>query len=551
MIGFIKELKGLGIIVKIIRLDNAGENNAFVKKAKSMGLGLKFEFTPTRSPQFNGKVERWFATMFGRVRAILNQGRINSVLQRAKFAGELMQTVTKVDNVLIKNKGEKSSYEKFWNKKAPYAKNLRIPLEIGVVSNLKNKRAKLENRGEKMIFMGYAEDHDGDVFRFWNPKTRRIIISRDVRWTNVIVNHTKPINSRKLVLKSLSTIEEESSDFTEESDKESEDDNVDENSDSEEEDIDHPEPTIEETEETVGDFDNDHESDEDEEMNLEGSDTEKADQTKVGQERPVTVGGSEEKVERAVTRSLAYEQRPREVKNLDIDMNYVAAAQSLPKPKRMKMDPVNELTWLKPKIKCEDMVSESSSKTPIPRNYKDIMNMKHCDKVRWLEAVEQEFTSMDERKVWTPIKLTRVPPKKKLFGTKWVFEEKDDGRLRARLVALGYAAGIPGLDYQDSFAPVVNDVTWRLMLMVYLSKCNNFEIDQIDIKTAFLYGDLDEPLFMYPPEGYSVPQGTVLMLNKAIYGLVIASRQWYIKWANYLMNKCGFNRSWIEPCLFW
>ena len=71
MIGFIKELKGLGIAVKITRLDNAGENVTFAKEAKKLGLGIEFEFTPTRSPQCNGEVERWFATMFGQVRVIL------------------------------------------------------------------------------------------------------------------------------------------------------------------------------------------------------------------------------------------------------------------------------------------------------------------------------------------------------------------------------------------------------------------------------------------------------------------------------------------------
>ena len=143
----------------------------------------------------------------------------------------------KVENVLIKKKGEKTSHEKFWGKKAPCANNLRIPLEIGIVSNLKNKRAKLENRGERMIFMGCAEDHSGDMFRFWNPKTRRIIISRDVRWTNLIVNHTKPVNNRRLVMKSLSTIEEEEEETTkDESDAES----ISEETDSDE---DHPQET--------------------------------------------------------------------------------------------------------------------------------------------------------------------------------------------------------------------------------------------------------------------------------------------------------------------
>ncbi len=70
-------------------------------------------------------------------------------------------------------------------------------------------------------------------------------------------------------------------------------------------------------------------------------------------------------------------------------------------------------------------------------------------------------------------------------------------------------------------------------------------------KTAFLCGDLEEPMHMKPPAGHSVPPNTILKLNKAICGLVIASRQWHNKWTHHLMNNCGFKQSWTEPRLFW
>ena len=86
-------------------------------------------------------------------------------------------------------------------------------------------------------------------------------------------------------------------------------------------------------------------------------------------------------------------------------------------------------------------------------------------------------------------------------------------------------AGIPGTDCQDSFAPVVNDMTWRVMSIICLSGSNGHHTDQVDTTTAFLHGDLDESLHMSAPEGCPVPQGTALMLNKAMCGLVVASRQ--------------------------
>ncbi len=347
MIAFIKELKGLGITVKCIRLDNAGENIAFAKNAKALGLGLKFEFTPTRSPQHNGKVERWTATMLGRVRAILNQGKITSKSDRAKFAGELMHTVTKVENVLVKEKGETSSYEKFWGKKAPHAKNLRIPLEMGVVSNLKKIKAKLDNRGQKMMFLGYAEDHAGDVFRFWNPKTRKVIVSRDVRWTNVIVNHTEPVNNRRMILKALTrtdadqeaSVEDPSED---ENNSSSNGDSDGDSSDSEtsakekhrdirrvhtvvNEETKQPEAEHEEDESSSSGSSDDEEGKEECESRAPSPDTE-ANNDSAEEDESTTVGGQENEPSRRVTRSMAPDSRPRELRNLDMNMNGTAAA---------------------------------------------------------------------------------------------------------------------------------------------------------------------------------------------------------------------------------
>ena len=79
-----------------------------------------------------------------------------------------------------------------------------------MVSNLKKIEAKMDNREIKMIVSGHAEDHAGDVHRFWNPNTKKMIISSDVRWTNTIVNHSKPVNNRKLILRNMTDFQGES-----------------------------------------------------------------------------------------------------------------------------------------------------------------------------------------------------------------------------------------------------------------------------------------------------------------------------------------------------
>jgi Reverse transcriptase (RNA-dependent DNA polymerase) len=84
-----------------------------------------------------------------------------------------------------------------------------------------------------------------------------------------------------------------------------------------------------------------------------------------------------------------------------------------------------------------------------------------------------------------------------LIGSKWVFKVKKDGTYCARLVALGYNQ-VPGDDFTDNYAPVINDVTFRLVLLIYLLRKMDSEI--IDVEAAFLYGIfLKEEIFMKSP----------------------------------------------------
>ena len=134
---------------------------------------------------------------------------------------------------------------------------------------------------------------------------------------------------------------------------------------------------------------------------------------------------------------------------------------------------------------------------------------------------------MINKNVWRYVKLNRIPQNRRLIGNKWVFNKKRNGVYRARLVALGYAQ-VPGVDHKDNFAPVVSEIAFRTLLMMGLMYNWNFEI--VDIETAFLYGELDEEIYMKMPEGLSMYQekenddSECLILDKSIYGLVQAAR---------------------------
>ena len=134
---------------------------------------------------------------------------------------------------------------------------------------------------------------------------------------------------------------------------------------------------------------------------------------------------------------------------------------------------------------------------------------------------------MTKRKVWRKANLKEIPKDRRLIGSKWVFKKKRNGVYRARLVGLGYSQ-IPGVDHKDNFSPVVTDTTFRCVLVIAL--LNEWNMEVVDIETAFLYGVLDEEIYMKIPEGLEDYMDTsfggdeCLILDKAIYGLVQAAR---------------------------
>ena len=105
---------------------------------------------------------------------------------------------------------------------------------------------------------------------------------------------------------------------------------------------------------------------------------------------------------------------------------------------------------------------------------------------------------MIERGVWKKTDRKRIPSNRRLTGNKWVFKIKRDGTYRARMVALGYSQ-IPGVDYTDNFAPVAHDVSFRITLArMMVEKLDSLVMA---VETAFLYGEIDEGIFMKSPVG--------------------------------------------------
>ncbi|KAI0991218.1 hypothetical protein K3495_g16969, partial [Podosphaera aphanis] len=181
---------------------------------------------------------------------------------------------------------------------------------------------------------------------------------------------------------------------------------------------------------------------------------------------------------------------------------------------------------------------------PEPRSYRDAKNSSHWHE--WEKAFEDEIKSLQENNVWHVV----IRPKdRKVVNGKWVCKVKGNSlgeveRFKARYVAKGFIQ-VQGLDYDETFAPVVRFDSPGLLLAISANK--GWKPRQLDIKTAFLYGILNEEIYMELPEGYKI-DNHVARLNLCIYGLKQSPREWYFRLLEYI-KPLGFIPSEFDPCV--
>ncbi|GJT09653.1 putative RNA-directed DNA polymerase, partial [Tanacetum coccineum] len=183
-----------------------------------------------------------------------------------------------------------------------------------------------------------------------------------------------------------------------------------------------------------------------------------------------------------------------------------------------------------------------------PANYRAAMI--DPDKVLWQGAMDEEMKSMKVNKVWIVVDR---PPNAKVVRSKWLYKKKTDmdGKVhtyKARLVAKGCTQTY-GIDYEETFSPVADIRAIRILIAI--AAYYDYEIWQMDVKTAFLNGRLDEDIYMEQPEGYVDPKfpNGVCKLQRAIYGLKQASRQWNKRFDEEI-KRFGFIQNRDEPCVY-
>ncbi|KAJ0551653.1 putative RNA-directed DNA polymerase [Helianthus annuus] len=168
----------------------------------------------------------------------------------------------------------------------------------------------------------------------------------------------------------------------------------------------------------------------------------------------------------------------------------------------------------------------------------------------WQVAMAEEIAAIEKNNTW---ELVPLPAGKNIVGVKWLFKSKLGAngqviRHKARLVAKGYSQK-KGVDFEETFAPVARFETIRVVLAVAAQR--GWLVHQLDVKSAFLNGELDEDIYVEQPEGYKLKnsEDKVYKLKKALYGLKQAPRAWYAKIDGYF-TKNGYNRSLNEPTLY-
>ena len=178
-----------------------------------------------------------------------------------------------------------------------------------------------------------------------------------------------------------------------------------------------------------------------------------------------------------------------------------------------------------------------------PQSIKEVYH--RADQLQWEEVMKEEIQKLEKQDTW---KAVRRPEGANIVGSKWVFHLKKDANgaitsHRARLVVQEFSQ-IPGVDFDETFTLITQMMLIRTVLA--LAARHDWEICQVDIKSAYLYGELEEHKVIYmkpPPSKIQVcGDNEVLQLRKAIYGLKQSGRHWY-QTLRGILRKINFTRS--------
>jgi hypothetical protein len=499
-------LSETGKTIRTLRSDNGGEYSGNDFKKFLTEKGIRHETSAANTPAQNGVAERSNRTLLDAARSILLASNLPSTLW-----AEAVGYVVYIRNRVLSSTIKMTPFEA-WNGRKPDVSNIRTFGSRAFVRCPKVK--KLDARCLEGAFVGISNTQK--AFRIYISSPSKIIVSHDVKIDETVMYKMQKDNT---ALKWIETTKEK------------------------------PTPTADSMDDTTTNLtpeadpaDDPVDADADDAVDLPISTLDLAPASSLPTEAP-----DREKEQEVIVME-------NNENNSEVPIEVDDPAESTIGIRRSSRLPCYSEKYLAfrqslglPAVSFEK--SEESKMCPAePSSYVEAITGPDAD--HWIPAIFDEHESLIKNSTWT---VCELPPDRKPIEGKWIFTFKPGykevaPRFKARFVAKGYSQ-IYGLDYVDTFSPVVKPYSLRTILAIAAAK--DLEMIQLDIKTAFLNGDLQEEIYMKQPEGFVIPgkENQVCRLLKSLYGLKQASRAWNQKFHAFIM-KFGLTQSKADPCVY-
>jgi transposase InsO family protein len=469
---------------KVLRTDRGGEYMSIEFEEYLDAEGIQRNRTAPYTPQQNGVAERKNRTLVEMARCMLIDAKLPYT-----FWGEAVMTANYMQNRLPSRCIETTPYET-WLGRKPVISHFRSFGSECYVRIPPERRTKLEPKGMYAILIGY--DDVSKAYRCLNPKTRKVIVSRDVKFVNKNGNlrPSKPVSCNKIP-KPINESNENTVVISHDSGVERE---------------------AEQITEITADLN---------ESNLDFNDT-------------LCPNGV------SFTDSEAY------FSGNDLTISDLSTIEESADDDGARRS--NRSNKGVPPLRYHDQAFSMDEVLTEPLTYNEAV--KGENKRKWVHAMEDEMDSLRENKTW---ELVNLPADRKPIGCKWVYkiktnEKGEAKRFKARLVAQGFTQRY-GFDYDEVFAPVARQKTFRILLTVASEK--GMKVLHFDAKTAFLHGELKETIYMKQPPGFTEEdkEHQVCLLKRSLYGLKQSARIWNLSVHN-LLIKFSYEQSKNDQCLY-
>ncbi|KAL2922302.1 Retrovirus-related Pol polyprotein from transposon TNT 1-94 [Bienertia sinuspersici] len=492
--------------VKVLRSDNGLEFEDYQCKELYNQFGIIHQRTCVDTPQQNGRAERRHRSILEMARALRFQASLPLC-----FWGDCVLAAVHITNRLPTSVlGDRSPYEVLF-KQTPSYNHLKVFGCLALASNPSRKKDKFKCRGVPCVFLGYPQHQKG--YKLLNLITNTMFVSRNVRFHENVFPY-------KLFRKGdgLRPDDDSSKRVSE---------------------------TCWSGESILESNEGDHVT------QIEPVEDELAVNNDTD---PNDIGDDQQPETETLTEERNIRRSAREHKKPQWHENYVMGHKS------EVMSPTKILSVAQTQVSCYFSSLMSKMKNlKEPTSFKEAVKEK-----RWVDAMNEELEALEKNQTWT---ITHLPSGKTPIGCKWLYKVKyrPDGeieRYKSRLVILGNRQK-PGIDYEETFAPVAKLTTVRSLLAI--ASIQGWSMHQMDVKNAFLHGELQETVFMKLPPGYSsigdrievqsdydtkqCSTELVCKLNKSLYGLKQAPRQWYAK-LRHALEEYDFHQSKSDSSLF-